>query len=373
VLDALSLEEEQKRFWMPTPLVIFVPGIMGSVLRYTGPGRGGDLVEQDVWGTDPGVIIDTLARWPNRLRSPNLRATEVLSRIKGRVWGKLVDMTFYGPLLEFCVEKAEKGGLGLDRDTEFVAFAYDWRLDNRETAKRLALRIEQADPQHNRAIGLIAHSMGGLVSRLMLLDQPIISSRTRFFVQIASPILGAAKAFYSLREGPCFSPQADFLVRLKQLKDQQVRADLMSVLREFPSMYQLLPPDDVPVLFTSTGKLLPAMAAEAWPGNDQVHLEAARDMHKALEKPLPVPINCVYANDHETPWCYKVDTEFRVVASFKAEVGDGTVTSASAFEGSEVADRCRLTGENTAHDELPCNPEVEKILRPLVEGLRAQG
>ena len=357
---------------MPTPLVIFVPGIMGSVLHYTGPGEFGDPVEQDVWGTDPGVIIDSLARWPNRLRSPDLRATAVLRGIKGRVFGKSVDMTFYGPLLDFCVAKEEKGGLGLDLTSEFIPFAYDWRMDNRESAKSLALRIEQADPEHKRPIGLAAHSMGGVVSRLMLLTDAGITARVKFFLQIASPILGAAKAFYSLREGPSLSRAADFLVKFKQHKDLQIRADLMAVLREFPSMYQMLPPEGVSVLLTSTGKLLPATAKEAWPGSDQANLDAARAVHKILEKPLPVPIQCVYANEHETAWCYKVNAEFRVVAECKDPLGDGTVSSESAFAGSELASRRRIKGEDTAHDELPSNPEVEKILRPLVEKLRAE-
>jgi phospholipase A1 len=178
---------------MDKPLIVFVPGIMGSVLRFKGVGEFGDWCEEDVWGSDAGVIIDTLARRPNRLRSPNLEATAVLREITGRVWGKRVHEVFYGPLLDFCVERLEMGGLGLEPGNEFVPFAYDWRLDNRENAKRLAVKIKQHDPQENRPIGLVAHSMGGLVCRLMILNESAIALRIRFFLQIASPVLGAAK------------------------------------------------------------------------------------------------------------------------------------------------------------------------------------
>jgi hypothetical protein len=67
------------------PLIIFVPGIMGSVLHFYGASEVGDPLSLDVWGSDPGVIIDTLSRWPYRLRSPDLKATEVLRGIRGRL------------------------------------------------------------------------------------------------------------------------------------------------------------------------------------------------------------------------------------------------------------------------------------------------
>jgi pimeloyl-ACP methyl ester carboxylesterase len=145
----------------------------------------------------------------------------------------MVDEIFYGPLLDFFSRDSAKGGLGLEPDSEFLPFAYDWRLDNRENAKRLADRIEGVDSLHERDIGLVAHSMGGLVSRLMLLMYPAIAQRVRFFLQIASPLLGSAKAFYSLREGPSFGSKTDFVIKFNQHRDLQTKADLIGVLRDF--------------------------------------------------------------------------------------------------------------------------------------------
>jgi hypothetical protein len=144
----------------------------------------------------------------------------------------------------------------------------------------------------------------------------------------------------------------------------------MAILRDLPSMYQLLPPQGISVVLTSTGKQLPATAPEIWLESHHTFLETALAVHAMLEKPLPVPIKCIYANNHETPWCYKVNGEFRVTAAYKDQCGDGTVIAASAFEGTEETGRRRLSGEGTAHDELPCNGESEEILRSLVAQIR---
>src|SRR5580698_4703960 len=81
----------------PQPLLLFVPGIMGSELRYRGPGEFGELVDDEVWGSDPGIVLDVLARKPYRLGLPELHPTSVIRHIKGRVYGKGVDQPLYGP------------------------------------------------------------------------------------------------------------------------------------------------------------------------------------------------------------------------------------------------------------------------------------
>jgi hypothetical protein len=137
-------------------------------------------------------------------------------------------------------------------------------------------------------------------------------------------------------------------------------------------MYQLLPPDSVRILQTVTLALLPAMVPGAWFGNNQAHLDAAREVHAMLEKPLPVTVRCVYASGHETPWLYRVKLEFRVTATYaKPPGGDGTVIANSAINGTELPDRDHITEGETAHDDLPCNSKVNDIIRSLVEQVRA--
>lgn len=347
----------------PQPLLIFVPGIMGSELRYRGPGEFGELVDDEVWGSDPGVVLDVLARKPYRLSLAELHPTSVIRHIKGRVYGKGVDKPLYGPLIDFCTGQE---GLALELDVQFVPFPYDWRKDNRNSAETLADRIRQADPAGNRPIGLIGHSMGGIICRLLLLSQPQIASRISFYLQIASPILGSAKAFHTLREGPGFSFIMDQLIGIIHHRDLQRRVDLMSVLQTFPSIYQLLPPARIPTLLTPSGQQISAVANEVWLNDSRKHAEAAREVHVILEQPLNVPITCVYSNCHETDWHYLVDTEFRIKGALRERFGDGTVVSASAFEGSDVGGRLRLDTGGTSHDELPCHEKVKTVLRELV-------
>jgi pimeloyl-ACP methyl ester carboxylesterase len=69
----------------------------------------------------------------------------------------------------------EPGSVHDDRAANFIEFPYDWRLDNRVTAKRLQEFVEDRLPRwrkrsHNKnaKVILVAHSMGGLVARYYL-------------------------------------------------------------------------------------------------------------------------------------------------------------------------------------------------------------
>jgi hypothetical protein len=64
--------------------------------------------------------------------------------------------------------------------------------------------------------------------------------RTDLFVQIASPIEGSLKAFFTLKKHPVFDPIFDRKWQRAHRKDPGKRAHLLQVLGRFSSLYQLL-------------------------------------------------------------------------------------------------------------------------------------
>ena len=68
-----------------------------------------------------------------------------------------------------------------DRDTYYL-FAYDWRRDNVESARRLAEKIAEIKRRTNRPdlrFDIIAHSMGGLIARYFAMygDADVLGDR----------------------------------------------------------------------------------------------------------------------------------------------------------------------------------------------------
>ena len=67
----------------------------------------------------------------------------------------------------------------LSKSYEVEVFAYDWRLSLRDAAGKLALRLKEALATPNRPVRILAHSMGGLVARLVFQMEPTIFQEFR--------------------------------------------------------------------------------------------------------------------------------------------------------------------------------------------------
>ena len=143
---------------------------------------------------------------------------------------KLWSIDGYGRIAERL-----KRELNLTDGENFFEFPYDWRRDNRVAARRLkrlatgwleAWQKKQNDP--GARIILIAHSMGGLISRYFI--EVLEGWRiTRQLVTLGTPHRGSLNAVDFLANGYGKSVLG---VRL---------LDLSETLRSFTSVYQLLP------------------------------------------------------------------------------------------------------------------------------------
>jgi len=221
------------------PPIVFIPGIAGSYLfdRATGT---------ELW---PGLLTNhnPLTLDPRENPNPNIIATDAIRKYQKTVLGVTVTLkTVYEPLLAMLGNKGYReyqvnGNPDLrtssrcdlsqkDNHPNLFVFAYDWRKSNEDNAQALKDYVgcvRQFYPDGK--VNILAHSMGGLVARRYIIDNPETHNVNRL-ITIGSPWLGAPKAIYALETG-----DAGF-------SSLQIQQGTLKRLSEFfPGMHELLP------------------------------------------------------------------------------------------------------------------------------------
>ena len=131
-------------------MTIYLPGIMGSHLevRKSGKPGDGDRVWFDFFDLNWGGLEKI------RMGKPAVEAESLFGM-------------FYEDLAEY-----------LERSETVVRFPYDWRQPIQSLADRLAKVVDEALAGHpDQPVRLLAHSMGGLVSRAMIALHPDLWAR----------------------------------------------------------------------------------------------------------------------------------------------------------------------------------------------------
>ncbi len=346
---------------MGNHFLIFVPGILGSELRYIGEGAVKQRVDVAVWGENLAVMWQALAENPKRLQG-TLTPGEVLRSIavlRRKLWFD-IKIEVYERLLNFLQE------LGYKEGHNFRGFAYDWRKDNRETASLLAGFMREKVKSGVEQFKIIAHSMGGLVVRLLLADpaNQELASRIMLFVQIGTPVKGSSKAYYTLKRSPQIHPILDKLMELEAHWRPELLVSLRESLRSFHSIFQLLPPDTEQILVNQNGDHFSALDPRGWASQDEPQLDRARQIHPTIEVCHLPHMKTFYSTDILTDWDFVVDQYFNLVRKRQSCVlGDGTVSCKSATDATPLDSRAPIRGSNAQHDRLPNHPEVLEYLR----------
>jgi len=224
-------------------VVILVPGIMGSVLQRHGQDawaisgqafsralltRTASIRELTLHDDDPemddvGDGVKATRIFPDAHLVPGLVRVDGYSRIRQMVLDKF-DValgTFTEPL---------PGDIRLDTAGTFFEFPYDWRRDNRVSARRLQRLVTQALAARRKLVPdakviLLAHSMGGLVSRYFL--ECLGGWRDcRALVTFGTPYRGSVQAIEYLANGFRKIVELGFIGEMA---------------RSFTAIYQLLP------------------------------------------------------------------------------------------------------------------------------------
>ncbi|HEX4140608.1 MAG TPA: hypothetical protein VHY09_09695 [Candidatus Methylacidiphilales bacterium] len=228
-------------------VLVFIPAYEGSKL-YDPTLNDKDDDPPCVWGS-----IDAIrsAKYYLALRMPNpLDARPLLSAGPLDVYGKFVD------------------GITDDHDSEpdfhpytegvdFFTFAYDWRQEIATVlAPQLKVALQKYADAHEERTGIpapdtkfviIAHSMGGLVARTFLSENPDWADRIAAMYLVGTPNLGSVKAIKTLVVGPGGLKEnaIGFPASLLNLLPSNVDANLTKLVAiTRPSLYELLPFDD---------------------------------------------------------------------------------------------------------------------------------
>ncbi len=231
--------------------VVVIHGLMGARLVES---SSGDVVWGKVGGLLGGNVGSRLALpLGSEAQSDPLIADGFVESIAG------VDV--YGGILRVL---EEQGGYRVAsaqeppyRRATCFPFFYDWRLDNAENAARLADRIVEirglyGDP--TLKVDIVAHSMGGLIARYYILygDRYVLdevrpepdfagASAVERLILLGTPNLGSVQAFEACIQGD--------RIGLTKVPPE--------ALATMPSMYQLMPSPEVPVLFLRDGSPAP--------------------------------------------------------------------------------------------------------------------
>ncbi len=223
-----------------TPPVILVPGTLGSRLF-------DKQKRTEIW---PGSTLHLLAGSKQDLALPfdplTLQPVDDSLEASG-LFEEALNSDFYGAILRTLQQAGGfvPGKLGMPADPRvrrYYVFAYDWRQDNVTSAKRLDALIEQLRRDYDDPslkVNVIAHSMGGLITRYYLRygtvdalqgegDFPINmrgAAKIGTVVLLGTPNLGSVSALQSMLLG--------HKVALRRIEPE--------VLATMPSVYQLLP------------------------------------------------------------------------------------------------------------------------------------
>lgn len=409
--DVKIIYEKSAQYHMPdrNPIIV-IPGILGSKLIDRDS-------SQTVWGAFDPESVDPSTPEGARLMSlpirdnqklselrDNVEPNGVLDKVRVKLLGIPLNIRAYAGILATLGAGGYRDeALGLNAidygDDHFTCFQfdYDWRRDNVENAQRLKSYIEEKRTYVQKAyqdrygiedadvkFDIVAHSMGGLVSRYFLMygdadlppqgkDADITwagADDVERLILVGTPNGGSIEAFTQLIEG--------YDVGRPLLPYYQ-----SALLGTFPSIYELLPRprhgaivwdgdtsrpvsnlydpalwvkhewglasrDEQSVEFLRS--VLPDAANDEARRRIALALQATilrrtKAFHEAMDKPARLPAGVdvfLVAGDAEnTPQTVSVDSGTGKISIINYSPGDGTVLRSSALLDERVGGEWR--------------------------------
>ncbi len=309
------------------PLAVLLPGTMGSSLR------AGD---ERIWLEYGELALGGLGKIG--IGAPQVEVDGLIDR-------------FYAPLL-----------IHLAQTHRVEFFAYDWRRSILEAGRLLADQLEQLLPDlqaQNQPLHLVAHSMGGLVVRAMMVDAKGADVWRRICEHPNSKVLMLGTPNHGSHEAVRWlTGRNPTQFRLMLLDLFNSRDGIVDIVRRYPGLVELLPFSgeadryDDPALWAGLNDAL----GERWNVPEAATLQAARRTWNRIASAVD-PRHMIYvAGVQDSTVCghelVKGDAMFDFSRSKLAfpvtPEGDGTVTWASGH----LPDVPIYYAESTAHDEL---------------------
>ena len=291
--------------------VVIVPGIMGSELYRD---------DEMIW---PNIV--TLFRRPQVLGLPDqgLRAGQIARQVV--IVPNIIKLEAYSHLVDFLVES-----LGYELHRDLMPFAYDWRQDNRESARRLARRSTTGSGAvlgEQAKVTIVAHSMGCLVTRYFV-ECLGGAEKVDRLIFMGGPHGGSASIVQSILSGPQLLPLG--------LGNRGLHQALVT----FPSAYQLVPKGLAAE--DADGKAVSLLEHDDWVDpRYRSLLRGAAEFHRELGDRCSVPAVCIFGYGIRTPTKIIVDSQgaqgWEKVRFIMQPTGDCKVAQESAIlAGAEI-------------------------------------
>ncbi|MGH8480045.1 MAG: CHAT domain-containing protein [Gammaproteobacteria bacterium] len=339
------------------PVVILLPGIMGSHLEVRGdaqqPGDG-----ERVWFDPRNLAWGGLE--PIRLDAPKVREEALFE-------------TFYGDL-----------GEHLEATHTVIRFPYDWRRPIQDTAGRLAEVVRDAlDRNPSHPVRLLAHGTGGLVVRAMIAGHSwiwkhVVARSGGRFVMLGTPNNGSHGMVETLLG------KSDSVRNLARLGMRHKMQGVLDIIAGFPGALQSLPrpgfhdsggPQEQDYFVAALWEGYRANNQDRWFGDGVVGVppEAILQAAKALWSdealgtlntiPDPERVAHVFGQAENTPCGVKIEGgRLRMVGTGE---GDGSVSWASGRLDNLPAERCWHMP--VAHGNLAGSEEYFPAILELLE------
>lgn len=212
VLDLFSLEGvhySEEDLSGNRNIVILLPGIMGSTLSHNSDKQWVEMRE-----IKKGGLVKNL-----KINATNVAADGVIKK-------------YYDDFVKH-----------LSKEYDVVTFPYDWRKSLKDAAKNFEKVLKHTLKYPGRDVHIIAHSMGGLVVRQLLMDhaslwQSFKSNSDNKFVMLGTPWLGSHLIMEVL------TGHSRRVKQLAFIDFKNDREDLVKLFWKYPGVLELLPLDE---------------------------------------------------------------------------------------------------------------------------------
>lgn len=325
-LRALALRAQSSRV-RGGPHVLILPGIMGSTLGTKG------FFDDTLWIDPVDIIRGRLAALSLDGGSPDIQPLGVL-------------------LFAYLKLKLRLKLAGFDAEFH----PYDWRRDIRTLGRDLAKRIVEETGDGRPSLYLVAHSMGGLVSRagfkrLEDSGNPQDANRVQRLIMLGTPNNGSFSPVQAL------SGTHSMVKKVAAIDLSNSRKDLVNeVFNTFTGLYQMLPARSV---FSGLDLYDPANWPPTGMGPRSAELTAAPEVHDALAAGRNRFILIAGINQETIVSVRRDGDELLYGLSLE---GDGTVPLAFA----QLANVTTYFVEEE-HGSLPNNSAVQRAVIDLLE------
>jgi CHAT domain-containing protein/pimeloyl-ACP methyl ester carboxylesterase len=329
------------------PALIFLPGIMGSHLRVGDKDR--------VWFK----FFDIAGGGMKKVRydKPDIYPDGLFNR-------------FYDDLCDY-----------LEESHKVHRFAYDWRRPLQDEADRLTFALDQALNQTQKAVRIMAHSMGGLVVRMMIARHREVWKRLTEregarFIMLGTPNRGSHLMVETLLG------MSDTIRMLTVLDGKHQLQWWLDLVAEYPGALQLLPQPGFTDAANSQHDYYDLRVWEdfkninndfwfgqklgATPAADR--LNQVKESWGALKEELPDIEKIVYVAGYgqRTPCGIELDQKRKRLRMIGTLNGDGSVTHASGLLDSLIQKQ-RVWYMDSDHGGLTGKEETFPALLELLE------